>query len=93
MSPFSRDLLNHTEAELDFILEMYAADHPEKFKFTRPGEEQRSKAEVRAAWDRVLTGAAQSHALPKMPLAKLKKYSETLGTALSQVQQNEANNA
>lgn len=56
-SPF--DLLDHTQAELDFILEKYADENPKAARFTRLGKTQPlSRAELDAAWDKVLVGRA-----------------------------------
>ena len=63
-SPF--ELLDHTEAELDFILEMFAQDNPDRGKFFRTGQEDPpSRAEVEAAWERVLVGRAHHEMMSK----------------------------
>jgi hypothetical protein len=58
-SPFDQDLLNHNEAQLDFILEMYSLDHPKEFRFTRGGLTSAERGNTsKAAWVNVLTGSA-----------------------------------
>lgn len=58
-SPFDPKLLAHNHAQLDFILEMYAADTGE-FTFERPGQPAAGAAEtnITKIWADVLTGAA-----------------------------------
>lgn len=49
--PFGKPLVEHTPAELDFILEMGARDEPERFTFLRDGKDPRRQApETAAAW-------------------------------------------
>lgn len=43
---------------MDFVLEMYAKDNPETFRFSRGGEEAPTKAAINASWERVLIGKA-----------------------------------
>lgn len=82
-SPFDPTLLEHTEAQLDFILEMYATDHPDEYTFVRQGDVPAlSDPERRAAWDRVLTGSAKTRLLPRMPLAAMKAYEAALSKAI-----------
>lgn len=73
------------EAQLDFCLEMYALDHPKEFRFQRPGKHVTPTSEVRAAWDRVLEGAAREAREPKMPRAILRRMTEALGGALKTI--------
>lgn len=70
-SPFSPDLLNHTEAQLDFILEMHAADNPDDFRFVRPGMvTPLPSPEAKAEWERRLIGTAHDRYMHKrMPSA------------------------
>lgn len=56
-NPFSDTLLNLTEAQLDFILEMESIDHPDQLTFSRSGDAP--VTEVKAAWDSVLRGPAK----------------------------------
>ena len=75
-SPFDQDLLAHTEAQLDFILEMYAGDNPEAAKFTRPGQSSTdiSQAKLDAAWERVLVGSAKAAMMKgRMPSAAVQE--------------------
>lgn len=56
MSPFDPILLNHNEAQLDFILIMYVRDHPRgPLQIDRPGAPAPSNPETR--WADVLSGA------------------------------------
>lgn len=58
LSPFDPTLLNHNEAQLDFILLMYVRDNPKgPLRVTRTGESgPAAESEVAAAWADVLTG-------------------------------------
>ena len=69
MSPFSLDLLSHTEAQLDFILEMYALDNPERGTFVRAGvEKSMTPVQEAVAWEAVLVGKAHDAMMaPMMP--------------------------
>lgn len=63
-SPF--DYRDHTEAELDFILEMTALDHPDQGVFIRAGQAPKiSKSKLAAAWERVLVGKAHREMIEK----------------------------
>jgi hypothetical protein len=54
-------VLNHTEAQLDFILESYAIDNPDDFKFIRSGEEEALPDHMqKAALESVLVGRAHA---------------------------------
>lgn len=53
-SPFSQEILSLNRAEMDFILEMYSKDNPEKLKFRRNVGAEQSVALV--AWANFLTG-------------------------------------
>lgn len=67
VSPFSRDLLDLNEAQIDFILEMQAIDDPEHFQFTRTANPKMpSQSEVAAAWERVLIGKAKTGFLDRI---------------------------
>jgi len=49
--------MDHTVAQLDFVLEMAARDEPEKWVFNRQGRaEARDQPEALAAWHNVLAG-------------------------------------
>jgi hypothetical protein len=55
MSPFDPALLNHNEAQLDFILQMYVRDHPRgPLQIERPGAPRIINPETQ--WADVLTG-------------------------------------
>lgn len=61
VSPFSPELLNHSEPQLDFIIEMYAAENPKELTATRNGVVRGIAAEITAdvAWSDVLIGPAR----------------------------------
>lgn len=70
VSPFDETMLQHNEAQLDFILEMYSIDNPTKLKFSRPGREQPGLEQVKAkaGWADVLVGKAREEYMrPHMP--------------------------
>ena len=69
ISPFSDELLRHTEAQLDFILEMYAKDHPDEYRLVRTGDPgEKTPAEIAAAWESAFIGRARQEFLaPMMP--------------------------
>lgn len=70
VSPFDPSILGHNEAQLDFILEMYSLDYPDKLKFNRPGRASPGVEEVQAEaeWANVLRGKAYSEYMaPRMP--------------------------
>lgn len=57
--PFDKKLKKLNEIQLDFILEMYAEDHPDEFKFTKPGQlENVAESDMKASWSHVLKGKA-----------------------------------
>jgi hypothetical protein len=57
--PFGKPLPEHTPAELDFILEMGAADEPDRYTFLRGGREpRRAASQARAAWHAIASGRA-----------------------------------
>lgn len=65
-SPFSPDLLKHNEAQLDFILEMYATDHPKEMTFVRPGKVGPAEMpRVAKRWADVLRGKALAEFMAK----------------------------
>lgn len=66
-SPFDPYILEHTEAQLDFILEMYAKDNPRTRRFVRPGriEDGTREVMVTKGWADVLTGAALARFMRK----------------------------
>ena len=80
MSPFHPDLLNHNEAQLDFILEMYVRDNPKsRIRIERPGSGTgRDAVEAETAWANVLTGKSHdafmaAHLPPPAVMARLKQ--------------------
>lgn len=73
-SPFEESLLAHNEAQLDFIIEMYAKDNPRELKFMRVGEVDDSIARTTALrdWANVLIGPALTNYLAsKLPSANV----------------------
>lgn len=60
VSPFDAGLLAHTEPQIDFIIEMYAIEHPRELKFTRPGnvDDGLAVSIAQRDWANVLTGEA-----------------------------------
>lgn len=74
----------HTEVQLDFILEMYALDHPKEARFLRPGKaEPLPSSAIAAAWTRVLDGSALHEMMgkylpPQALLDKLKNRSKVM---------------
>lgn len=59
-SPFSPELLHHSEVQLDFILEMHALDNPKELVFERTSSEKiLSETETLAQWDQVLIGKSK----------------------------------
>ena len=76
-------MLEHNEAQLDFILEMYSKDNPKEMKFYRPGFEEEGMQEVMAnkSWTDVLMGPALARFMKgKLPsenvLARLKRMAK-----------------
>jgi hypothetical protein len=53
-------MLDHNEAQLDFILEMYARDHPRELRLVRPDRlDAKAASSVNAAaWANVLSGSS-----------------------------------
>lgn len=73
-----------TETQVDFILEMYALDHPDEYKFYRPGHvEVPPTSEILAAWEERMSGTGYSQfwekALPSP--AVLKRVAEMSNAA------------
>jgi len=63
-------MLRHNEAQLDFILEMYATDHPDQLKFERVGRKDPGilHTEQQVGWANVLTGRAlENYMRRRMP--------------------------
>ncbi len=59
-SPFEEKVLSLTEAQLDFILEMYSKDEPESLKFSRPNDQSDTPSRIAElkAWRDTLTDDA-----------------------------------
>lgn len=74
-SPFNPDLLNHNEAQLDFILEMHCLDHPKEMTFVRPGKVSPAEApRIAKQWADVLRGKALGEFMAtRMPSADVMK--------------------
>ena len=73
LNPFSEEIQSLTEPRIDWILEMYSRDHPDKLRFERASTVARKVADasVRAGWANVLIGHArrewESRFKPKLP--------------------------
>lgn len=64
ISPFNEELLRHNEAQLDFIMEMYAEDHEEEYEFVRPSKPKPLAMHERlAAMENVLLGPSRDDLL------------------------------
>ena len=59
-SPFEEKIVSLNEAQLDFILEMYAKDEPESLKFSRPNDQSDTPSRIAElkAWRDTLTDEA-----------------------------------
>lgn len=71
---------------MDFILECYALDHPDEYKFLRPGKPVPPKShDLIAAWESRLIGKAHDRLMSKiMPSAAvLKRAAEIQNSALN----------
>lgn len=72
LSPFDPQLLAHTEPQIDFILEMYAIEHPKEFRFRRAGklDEGIAVSIAQRDWANVLIGdALRKYLGERMPSA------------------------
>jgi hypothetical protein len=56
--PFGKPLPDYTVPELDFVLEMAALDEPDRWKFTRVGQEPQTLGAGMIGWREVLAGEA-----------------------------------
>ena len=81
-------LEQYTEAELDFVLEMYAQDNPDQYSFMRGQDKQLSAPEQKAAWERAFSGKAKVDFMPKIPLAAIMKRAHDLREAVSRLRQS-----
>ena len=82
--PFGKPLPEHTPAEIDFILEMGAADEPDRYTFLRGGKSARqAESEKRAAWFNAVSGKALQERMEADGLAeaqrRLKAYKAKQG--------------
>ena len=82
--PFGKPLPDHTMPEIDFILEMGAADEPDRYTFLRGGKSaKQAETETRAAWHNVATGKALEQRMEADGLAeaqrRLNAYKAKLG--------------
>ena len=69
-NPFHPDLLALNTAQLDFILEMWAADNPKRGRFVRPGKTISGMSDTlsRKAWaDRLRGPALKEYLATQMP--------------------------
>jgi hypothetical protein len=71
-SPFDPYILEHNEAQLDFILEMYALENPRRARFIRPGQvtEGLKRSQSQARWVDVLRGPALQEWLSRRIIRK-----------------------
>lgn len=84
--PFSERMLSMTTAQLDFVLECYAADHPNEYTFSRHNTEL-APSQVTTTWFNVLRGSALerfmasriNHAAMRAKAAKAKAQAATFG--------------
>jgi hypothetical protein len=60
-------MLDHTEPQLDIIIEQYAKENPKELTATRLGEPTGTAAEIKAdvAWADVLIGSAREEYLTR----------------------------
>lgn len=79
--------MNLTEPQLDFILEMYAKDHPDEYEFRRPGQPKIPPAsELLAAWETKLIKSASREFWQKaLPSAAVLKRAAELDGALAAI--------
>lgn len=84
ISPFDPGLLSHNEAQLDFILEMWAKDNPKRGRFVREGKASDGMADTmaRKGWADVLRGAALNDYLATQmpPPAVMRRIREMRGS-------------
>ena len=82
-SPFDPALKEHTEPQLDFILEMHALDSNGEFTFIRPGVETPiSSPASKAEWEqRLLDKAKTDFMAPRMPSAAVFEAAKRLAQA------------
>ncbi|MHB1954468.1 MAG: hypothetical protein ACYCOU_12045, partial [Sulfobacillus sp.] len=57
LSPFSDDILNLTDFEIDFIFRKYAEDNPATVKYTDGRNDSRNASRTRVEWSNLLMGA------------------------------------
>ncbi len=67
-NPFGKPLTEYTVPQLDFVLEMAAADEPERFTFVRGGTEAPRRPEALALWKDALVGPMQGRFLGRFGL-------------------------
>jgi hypothetical protein len=75
--------MKHTEAQLDFILEMYAQENPDEYEFVRPGKPKPlSDPEMKQRMESVLLGKARDKFFANMmpSAAVLKRAAEISGS-------------
>jgi hypothetical protein len=68
-------MLSMSLAQLDFVLECYARDHPREYTFSRTGTGDPTPATLTASWFNILRGNALERFLgPRLNTAAVKKY-------------------
>lgn len=82
-SPFDPYVLDHNEAQLDFILEMYALENPRRARFVRPDQpsEGLKHSQAQARWVDVLRGSALQEYLSHKIIMKNVRRRVPPGTA------------
>lgn len=81
-NPFGKALLDHTVAELDFVLEMEALDNPKGYVFKRGGVSSDGShvPEAKAAWASALRGSALARYLSGIPFKAVQAYRERVAS-------------
>lgn len=77
--------MNHTEPQLDIIIEQYAAENPKELTATRAGEPTGVAAEIKAdtAWADVLIGPARQTMLEREGLVPPSSFWQKVKAAMT----------
>ncbi len=78
-------MLDHSEPQLDIIIEQYAAENPKELTVTRAGTPIGVAAEIKAdvAWSNVLIGPAQQEYLEREGLVPPSSFWQKLRAAMT----------
>jgi hypothetical protein len=78
-------MLNHSEPQLDIIIEQYASENPKELTATRAGEPTGVAAEIKAdvAWSDVLIGQARQEMLEREGLVPPASFWSKLRAAMT----------